>query len=586
MTAHVDTPPEDAAALVTTLAGAEVRVHGIGQHDDLSALGKPQIERCTDRVDVASPPSIPAHSLKLVNWSRTSRGMSRGLLWYLAFPFTLINAVGNMGPGNGRRTLPRANAVVSVLLTVAAATWLVVIAETVLKVVPLPVDDERAGRAIAGALPILLAVGVFARWRRRRDTLKGSLASVHVVTLVLFGAAAAVLLPAQLAYSGWPSVVTPVRGPTPQFVDRLDPTAVLVIATTAFSVVASTWVMLARLRVPKADPAARTSLAMASILLIAAMTLMHTISSLLRMAVGWVADWASPANPRNPRLLAFDDRALMPYFSESTSSAPRLDLIPLYGLAVLLSLLLAAWLVIRLRESGPGKLVTRLPDLLGSICLGAGLLMIVSVAVLTWRLPDLMTGGTAFLVVRLIHVLTAVTALVVLLGAIPRVRTTMSLVADLAGFWEIEHHPLAGLSYRASTLAGITRTVVDAGARPVVLVGHSQGSVLCAWWAAHQPAAKVHLVTCGSPLSSLYAQFFPRHVNQDFFDKATENTRSWRNFWRDTDPIATALPISDNEKLTDPRPGKAVQGHGNYWTDPCQMDWVQGRVTAAPIDIR
>jgi hypothetical protein len=590
-TATVDSPAGSTPAV-------EVRVHGIGDHDDMSALGSPTVVLPGNRVVVATPPTIPAHPMRLVNWSRTSRGASRGLLWYLAFPFTLVNTVGNMGPaGQGGRWLRAATSVVSVLLSIAAAMWLIVIVETVLKVVPLPGSGAWAGPATASLVPIGIAIWMVVRARTHAPV--RARAWVHAAALVVAGVVA-VWLPAQRAFSGWPSILTPVRGSSGVVVERLDATTVIVIATTALTVLLSAGVMFVRRYVP--DPVVRSSLAMASLLLVMAMALMHTISSLLRMAVGWLSYWVSPLRGDDPRVLNYEERALMPYQSDVGPAAPRLDLIPLYGLGAVISLAIVARLVFRYWPGGPGPipardetnaprarwvhdLVTSAPALLGPVCVGSAVVGLAVTGVLTVAVDELMTGWRGYVVVRLIHVLTATVVLVVLLRAVPRVRATMSLVADLAGFWPVEYHPLAGVSYREATLGGISAAIAQSGAKRAVLVGHSQGSVLCAWWVRHRSSgqqAKVDLVTCGSPLASLYARFFPRHIDADFFTQTRDGARTWRNFWRDTDPIATALPIAHNTQLTDPRDGGRVQAHGNYWTDPDQTTWIAGRVAGLP----
>lgn len=59
---------------------------------------------------------------------------------------------------------------------------------------------------------------------------------------------------------------------------------------------------------------------------------------------------------------------------------------------------------------------------------------------------------------------------------------------------------------------------------------------------APRKRARLHLVTCGSPLSSLYGTFFPATFDGAFFARAVGGVASWRNYWRETDPIATCLP--------------------------------------------
>jgi hypothetical protein len=212
-------------------------------------------------------------------------------------------------------------------------------------------------------------------------------------------------------------------------------------------------------------------------------------------------------------------------------------------------------------------MVTSLGDLLPWI-LGLGIplsvvLMMLSEQVestqLRVRLLDLLAIGVAM----------AVAFLVCFRG----VRSALGTMADVAGFWPVVWHPLAGISYRDDVVAGIGSMLDRDGSATVALVGHSQGSVLCAWLAyCRGPAARpvVHLVTCGSPLRSLYATFFPAHFGDAFFETVRRNVVSWSNFWRHTDPIATALPGLDprcDVELADTADGP-LHGHGDYWIEP------------------
>jgi hypothetical protein len=96
---------------------------------------------------------------------------------------------------------------------------------------------------------------------------------------------------------------------------------------------------------------------------------------------------------------------------------------------------------------------------------------------------------------------------------------------------------------------------------------------------------QVDLVTCGSPLVSLYAVFFPRQFSGAFFDEVRANSRSWANFWRDTDPIATPVGAGHDEQIPDPNPEDVVRVegqkrplhvHGDYWIAPQQQDYIAG----------
>ena len=119
-------------------------------------------------------------------------------------------------------------------------------------------------------------------------------------------------------------------------------------------------------------------------------------------------------------------------------------------------------------------------------------------------------------------------------------RQIFGSLADIAGFWAPDLHPLAGASYRRAVLRGIRIGIRDVRedhpGKPIALVGHSQGSVICAWFVRgghwnengaesrsdeeglamglHQvpreQSDRIALFTCGSPLVSLYRTFFPR----------------------------------------------------------------------------
>lgn len=53
---------------------------------------------------------------------------------------------------------------------------------------------------------------------------------------------------------------------------------------------------------------------------------------------------------------------------------------------------------------------------------------------------------------------------------------------DILGFWPVRLHPLAGRSYREQVAREFADLVDQNAANVVVLVGHSQGSVLVAGW--------------------------------------------------------------------------------------------------------
>ncbi|MEU2240960.1 hypothetical protein ABZ572_16340 [Streptomyces sp. NPDC018338] len=129
----------------------EMRVHGVGGHEPLTALGSGTLEhadpmdRCSG-VDSYIPPPSPEHRLQFVNWWRTSRGIA-GFAWYLATPFTLMNVVGHMTPRkvSRRRRHSVITHLMSAVLTIVLTAWFITIVETVLEYAPgLQTRQERA----------------------------------------------------------------------------------------------------------------------------------------------------------------------------------------------------------------------------------------------------------------------------------------------------------------------------------------------------------------------------------------------------------------------------------------------------------
>ena len=95
--------------------------------------------------------------------------------------------------------------------------------------------------------------------------------------------------------------------------------------------------------------------------------------------------------------------------------------------------------------------------------------------------------------------------------------------------------------------------------------------VVCAWYmfSLRGPQPRITLFTCGSPLWSLYAAFFPTYFGRDFFQRVAANSarQEWFNYWRLTDPIATALPYAHDDDVTELR-SEPLRGHSEYWRGP------------------
>lgn len=162
------------------------------------------------------------------------------------------------------------------------------------------------------------------------------------------------------------------------------------------------------------------------------------------------------------------------------------------------------------------------------------------------------------------------------------------VIADVIGFWPLEWHPLSGRSYRGIVIDGLWRTVRRTSGR-IILAGHSQGSVIAFWFVLHHLSGPrtIDLITCGSPLQSLYATTFPSFFNMHAYQRVLDRTHSWANVWRNTDPIASPLEAEDtakgqrirNVQSTDPLSnGSPVRGHSDYWTDDIQKRLIESLV--------
>lgn len=196
-------------------------------------------------------------------------------------------------------------------------------------------------------------------------------------------------------------------------------------------------------------------------------------------------------------------------------------------------------------------------------------------------------------------------------------RTIASTLWDVLTFWPRRFSPLAVRPYSERAVPELQgRTihhVVDEG-RPLVLRAHSQGSILA--FAALAPLApddlrKVALVTYGSPISTIFATFFPAYFGTDNVEQLraklpapTPELLGWRNFYRLTDPIGGPVflpPDGEGDcQLPDPFDGVALPGepptgaplehdrpvwsqlavHSYYEQEPVLKTWVGAVKTA------
>ncbi|MDA0565033.1 hypothetical protein LG943_11980 [Streptomonospora sp. S1-112] len=170
-------------------------------------------------------------------------------------------------------------------------------------------------------------------------------------------------------------------------------------------------------------------------------------------------------------------------------------------------------------------------------------------------------------------------------------RQAVGVLWDVGTFWPRLAHPLAPPSYGERAVPQLAARVAHMAEEGtgVVLSGHSQGSVLAAatlWQLPRRLGGRIVLLTHGSPLSRLYARYFPAYFGPASLGDLGSRALCWRNLWRATDPIGGPVcvareggphPVEFAEPLPDPRdygvrPGEAlcpeVLGHSLYTSDP------------------
>ena len=184
-------------------------------------------------------------------------------------------------------------------------------------------------------------------------------------------------------------------------------------------------------------------------------------------------------------------------------------------------------------------------------------------------------------------------------------RRQIGVLWDVCMFWPRAFHPLAPPSYGERAVPDleerISRLTEDraAGAGRVLLMAHSQGTVLAAAALRHlasSGAAAMHrvaLVTYGAPLTRLYRRAFPAYFGDGIFAELYGEVGAadarWRNFHRRTDPIggpvftgpdvargdADECLLDPDTKWYVPRdPLPTVRGHSGYMRDPCMRGYV------------
>ncbi|MFK0049397.1 hypothetical protein ACIQU4_35940 [Streptomyces sp. NPDC090741] len=556
-------------------------------------------------------PNTPAHDLALVNWSRTSRGVA-GFLWYLAIPFTLLNVVGYMKPaGRWRDCYTAVTHLACVLATVVLTAWLIVITETVLEYVPGLAGEALLAEALSAWLPAAaVAVAILCRtWLRPERRIPPVLACAHALFALVVAAVVFGCKPARMERSSWPNSFgyggdVPAAALGTGADPRADAMMLFVLGSTFIALVLA-WALWN---------------SAAAVVTMLVFLVLHATGAILRLGAGWlmayleyigaVVDRSSGMAASSHLLRAADpegDRVLL------------LDLVPIvacaaiggFAVAFAFTAFTSKWKDAAEREENHAYrlrsfvhlVVTALPQLIRR-ALGAAVVVYAALAAVVWVVAILTSWSGWPLTVALVltHATVAgVLVFVIMRGRLSAVPKVFGTIADVAGFWPVRYHPLAGSSYRDEVVDGLQGELECHREDRVVLFAHSQGSVLGTWLLANEKVPEnlrdaaghlamegpsslplkenLHLLTCGSPLKSLYRGFFPSYFHDWFFLRASERTAGWLNAWRETDPIATAMPqaVSDqvhNEQVAEVNLGR-LRAHSDYWIEDVPTTWIQ-----------
>ncbi len=549
-------------------APLELRIHGIGEHSTGDMFGR------QDEVPVFSDGyrsdvrlfvnGVLKWRIGFLNW-KVRRNVRSRLYWVITAPFTAINSAAFMQPDDkGPARLSRAIAVLSGLIaTILVVLWLTVIAETVLREVDdvVPLLGNALSYDIAASI-ILLGLLVFIwrppsgthgyrRWFRpiEKEGFRGRL--LH--TVIVLGLGGIFVLGPGLSWFTL-SEYLPSKGVSSSWVQLgvllqpyghagfIDAASLLAMAISATLVILSI-VVASILR----NGAARVPLVGSAMSSMLGLNLLLFFMAALRNAFHHLAVWCCKVEN------TYDDyhvRNVLPYQPKDTYYI--MDVIVIASFSALVSLVLPA-LFIRLAGANARnrihvwcKFTRNLKNWFTPFALTA---VALHLFILSWILLKSQDGKFIGLNVftYIIWVLSAVVILFVIFQ--PSFwRRTIGMGGDIMAFWPNRFHPLAAASYRPKILKEIIACVEKAPSqKSIALVGHSQGSVLAACVVGGKFIKplnrRVHLVTCGSPLATLYATFFPKHFNNDFFGRvALSSGEDWTNVWRDSDPIASENP--------------------------------------------
>lgn len=218
------------------------------------------------------------------------------------------------------------------------------------------------------------------------------------------------------------------------------------------------------------------------------------------------------------------------------------------------------------REVGRAEMVARLTDRVAVVLATVTLIVVVSVAIAALFASDeagLELGAWVDPLARPASVVVGAIPLLAVVGISRlyrsrRLRRVAGIVWDVSTFWPRWFHPWSPPSYgeRAVPQLGYRLALLAERGR-VVLSAHSQGSVMGIATLARADsavAARVALLTHGSPLTRLYARYFPEYCSPEMYGAMADRLAGWVNLWRVTDFIGgpVAAPGVEDREVFDP----------------------------------
>lgn len=492
--------------------GIEMRVHGIGDHDTYSALGAPTYsDSAKSRVRIGEPQALPKHLLLLVNWSRASRSINRNVGWYLAFPFTLMNVAGYMVPLRIRDAyFLRLGIVLSgMCVTVSMAIWGCVIVETILEAFTPGSYSCVSKLAIAALCPGILIgfIAVRLKWGEAlSDRVSSKVSSIANILALIFVIIFVLWKPASRAR---------LNGYNAETGKYLDSLFWLIAATMGVvglvSLLLSVIAVLARCGIARTSKKG-ASYAGAAILALASLVLLHTCGSVLRLALSTVVHLYQVYRGTQTHA---SEQMLLPHTVGAAARAYWFDFLPVASIVLLLlftGCLMVGYLISRVwadtrqkersvavyPEKNEAEIkyqpIGRLHDLISDISAFLPLVALVStllaVCLSGYGLRNVHMGKFEYRPGWLLWL--QIGGLLLTLMLIFRwparlgneLKKRFGALADVAGFWSPDLVPLAGESYRPALIKALRSAITEHLGEPIALVGHSQGSVVCAWFMA------------------------------------------------------------------------------------------------------